>query len=320
MSMQDELKNAARAALAEAECVIGWGPGPEPVRHAPLFMRDGADVERLSVGFFSVSNPALFLPEYKGKKTALLVKGCDARSVGQLLHENLIRREDVRIIGFPCEGVVDVAKLAERLRGKCELGEISDVREEKDALLLNCPGGIVRVPKREVTANKCARCQYPNALNADVFVGEKREAPARGDDYADLLAFEARPEADRMAFWEKEMSRCIRCYACRNACPLCVCRDQCVAVSRDPHWLTQADGVRDKLFFQIIHASHLAGRCTGCGECERACPVGIPVLMLKRALSRQVENLFAYRAGIDEGRPPLLAFTLEEPKIKERDW
>ena len=102
---------------------------------------------------------------------------------------------------------------------------------------------------------------------------------------------------------------------------MCVCREHCVASSREPHWLTQSDGVRDKMFFQIIHASHLAGRCTGCGECQRACPVGIPVLLLKRSLSRQVENLFSYRAGVDvEGAPPLLTFALEEPKIKERDW
>jgi Fe-S oxidoreductase len=75
------------------------------------------------------------------------------------------------------------------------------------------------------------------------------------------------------------------------------------------------------MFFQIIHAVHLAGRCTGCGECERACPMGIPVLLLKRSLSRKVEELFAYKAGVEtEGRPPLLTFNLEEPKIKEREW
>lgn len=321
MSIQEELKNAVKAALPDVECVIGWGDGPDALRSAPLFMRDEADVADLKVGYFSVNNPALFLPEYKGKKTGVLVKGCDARSVGQLIAEGLIKREELVIIGFPCNGVIDVDKVNTLLAGKCEPGEVTAVREEGDALILDTPAGEVSLSKKDVTADKCGRCLYPNALIADTFVGSKREPAVKEDDYADLAAFEALPLEERMEFWQKEMSRCIRCYACRNACPLCVCRDHCVAATRNPHWITQADGIRDKLFFQVIHATHLAGRCTGCGECQRACPVGIPVLLLKRALNRQVENLFAYKAGVDtEGTAPLLTFTLDEPKIKERDW
>jgi len=321
MSIQEELKKAVKSSLPGVECVIGWGDGPETLRSAPLFMRNEADVEGLRTGYFSVNNPALYLPEYKGKKVAVLVKGCDARSVGQLIAEGLIKREEVVVLGFPCNGVIDVDKVQTALAGACELGEVSAAREEGNAVVLETPGGEVRLEKKDVTADKCGRCLYPNALIADTFVGDKREPFVSEDDYADLAAFEALPLEERMAFWEKEMSRCIRCYACRNACPLCVCRDHCVAMSRDPHWLSQSDGVRDKLFFQVIHASHLAGRCTGCGECQRACPVSIPVLMLKRALNRQVENLFAYKAGVDiEAKPPLLTFALEEPKIKERNW
>jgi len=321
MSIQEELKNAVKAALPGVECVIGWGDGPEALRSAPLFMRSEADVEALKAGYFSVNNPAQFLPEYEGKKVALLLKGCDALSVGQLLAEKLTKREEVVLIGFPCNGVIDVDKVQARLFGTCELGEVSAVSEEDSALVLQTPGGVVRLDKKDVTADKCGRCLYPNALIADTFVGDKRVPVASEDDFADLEALEALPLEERMAFWEKEMARCVRCYACRNACPLCVCQDHCVSRSRNPHWISQSDGVRDKLFFQIIHATHLAGRCTGCAECQRVCPAGIPVLLLKRALSRQVDKLFAYRAGVDiEAVPPLLTFALEEPKIKERDW
>ncbi|KAF4531318.1 hypothetical protein B566_EDAN019422, partial [Ephemera danica] len=181
---------------------------------------------------------------------------------------------------------------------------------------------LVRIAVAKLRLNhKCRRCKYPNAVFSDTFVGTPANPPAGEDNYADLAAFEALPLEERMAFWEKEMSRCIRCYACRNACPLCVCRDHCIATSREPQWVTQADGIKDKLFFQIIHATHLAGRCTGCGECQRACPVGIPVLLLKRSLSRSVEALFEYQAGVDpKATPPLQTFTIEEPRIKERDW
>ena len=321
MSIQDDLKKAAAAVLPDVACVIGWGKGPDVLRAAPLFMRSAEDADELEAGFFSVNNPALFLPEYKGKKVAVVVKGCDSRSVGQLLAEGLIKREEVVVIGYPCKGVLDVDKVAAALVGIVEPGEALAAAETDDEVILTFPKREVRLKKTDITADKCKRCLFPNSLIADTFVGEPRKADIDADSFEDLAAFEALSLEERKAFWDKEMSRCIRCYACRNACPLCVCRDHCVASTRSPEWVTQADGVAEKLFFQIIHATHLAGRCTGCGECQRACPENIPVLLFKRALNRRVEDLFAYRTGVDiEGKPPLLTFSLEEPTIKERDW
>jgi ferredoxin len=102
---------------------------------------------------------------------------------------------------------------------------------------------------------------------------------------------------------------------------MCVCRDVCVAESRDPHWLTQEDTVREKFFFQIIHALHLAGRCTGCGQCARACPVSIPILALRRDLGRITAELFGgYAAGMNPSAvPPLLGYEAEEKHIHERE-
>jgi ferredoxin len=320
MPIQEDLQTAIRSVLPDVSCVIGWGPGPDVLQSAPLFMRSDEDVKQFQSGFFAVNNTALFLPELKKEKVAVVVKGCDARSLGQLLAENLIARENIQVIGFPCTGVIDVSKVAAALSDK-EAGEAKAVVLEKDELVIRFDNAAIRLKKAAVTADKCARCMYPNALIADIFVGEKQEPIVSKDNYEDLAAFEELPLEERPAFWEKEMSRCIRCYACRNACPICVCRDHCIASSREPEWVSQADGPREKMFFQIIHASHLAGRCTGCGECQRACPVGIPVLLLKRSLSRRVEELFTYKAGIDiEGTPPLLTFQIEEPKIKERAW
>ena len=99
---------------------------------------------------------------------------------------------------------------------------------------------------------------------------------------------------------------------------MCVCRDNCVADSREPHWLTQEDTPTQKMFFQLIHALHLAGRCTGCGECNRACPMGIPVGALKLQMGRVVKKLFEYAPGMDvDAVPPLLGFQLEEKNIHE---
>jgi ferredoxin len=138
----------------------------------------------------------------------------------------------------------------------------------------------------------------------------------------ELMLLESMSLPERLSFWRGHMERCLRCYACRNACPMCVCRDFCVAESRDPHWLTQEDTVREKLFFQVIHAMHLAGRCTGCGQCQRACPVSIPILALRQQLGKTVGELFdGYKAGMNAAEaPPLLGYEVEEKHIHEREW
>jgi len=74
----------------------------------------------------------------------------------------------------------------------------------------------------------------------------------------------------------------------------------------------------EKLIFQVVHALHTTGRCT---ECGRACPMGIPVLKLKRHRNQIIHDLFEYRAGTDsEAVPPLLSFQAEEKNINERGW
>lgn len=321
MSTQEELKQIILKVLPEVECVIGWGPGPDPLRASPCFMRAAPDVDSFVAGPLAAANTALFLPEYKGKKVALVVKGCDSRSVVQLISENLIKRDEVIIIGFPCAGVLDENKVAARLAPYGEAGEVGQVQFGASELKVSLAGQELSLPLADVLADKCGRCKYPGAVLSDHFVGDAPTAPPHQDDFKDLAELENMPLEERFRFWEKEMSRCIRCYACRNACPLCVCRDHCVASSREPRWLSQSDGVRDKLMFQVVHAVHLAGRCTGCGECQRACPVHIPVLLLKRALGRAVGQLFGHAAGLDaNAAPPLLTFQMEENNIKEREW
>lgn len=320
MSYQEELKSAIKKVLPEVSFVIGWEES-DCLHETPFFMRSEMDVDRFVAGFFSVSNAALFLPEYKDEKIAVIVKGCDSRSIGQQLAESLVKREDIIIIGFPCEGVIDHTKLAQHLAGKAELGDALSVIEKDEKIIISFDTFEESIAKKDILAEKCRYCKYPNAVVHDIFVGEKRLPVEENDPFDDLAALEELSFEERQVFWEKEMSKCLRCYACRNACPLCACKDHCIASSRDPKWVTQADSIKDKFFFQIIHAVHLAGRCTSCGECQRACPVGIPVGILKRTLARRVHGLFGFDAGISATAiSPLQTFEVEEPRIKEREW
>lgn len=316
--MLDQLKDSIKTALPDLDMVMGWSMGYDPLHASPHYMYTATDVDDLVWGPLNVQNLATYLPSLKGKKVGIIVKGCDSRSVVELLQENLINREDVVIFGAPCSGVVDMTKI-KRAIPDSPFTRAVDIAE--DTLTITTATQTHTLDITDVLAEKCTRCRFPNAVIADHFVGEKRPPVVEQDTYSDVEQFESREFAERRDFWMHEMDRCIRCYACRNACPMCVCRDHCVAQSRNPKWLSQRDGVRDKFMFQVIHAVHLAGRCTGCGECERACPMDIPVLLLKRKLNTVVHDLFDYDAGIDEtAKPPLLAFSLEESTIKEKDW
>lgn len=318
MSILSQLKEQIIAALPRLDMVIGWEQGFDSLHHTPLFMRGPGDAERLSVGPLAVHNTATYLPGLRNKKMGVVVKGCDSRTVNQLAQEGLITRENVVVFGFPCNGVVDLAKVRRSLG---DVGRVERVECTQDRLLAVFDGRQAEAALADVLADKCLRCRHPNALTHEYFAGLPREAHAAKDHYPDVAAFEALSLEERFAGWQAEMQRCIRCYACRNACPMCVCRDHCVAQSRDPHWVTQEDEGREKWFFQIIHAMHLAGRCVECGECQRACPVGIPVLALKRKLNKEIRDLFNHEAGVDPGAvAPLLSFQVEEANINERGW
>lgn len=317
MQYLDELKDKIKEKLPDLDMVIGWEQGFDPLRTSPLFMKTEEDVDRMTWGPLCVHNLATYLPALKGKKVGIVVKGCDSRSVIELLQEKLINRDDLVVFGLPCEGVISTKKVA---RAIGTLDYIEDVQASVDSIAVTANGEKYDLSLADVGADKCGRCQYHSALLSDEFVGEPMTDQAE-DNYDDVAEFEAKSQEERMAHWMTSMERCVRCYACRNACPMCVCRDHCVAQSRDPHWMTQEDNVQQKMFFQMIHTMHLAGRCTECGECERSCPVGIPLLLLRRKMNKEINELFDYKAGTKiDATPPLMSFKVEEDNINERGW
>jgi ferredoxin len=322
MPVLEELKSQIKRRLPELDMVMGWGKGYDALHNTPIFMKTEADVDKLVFDPLCVHNLSTYLTRYgHAKKIGVVVKGCDSRSVAALVQEKLIKRENVVVFGLPCEGVLDMGRVRRALAAKnLDMGRVRSVDFKGGEVLFTVSGQEIRLPLVEVQADKCGRCQFHNAVISDEFAGEKIEAKVK-DNYEDLAAFEKMTLEERMEFWREQMERCVRCYACRNACPMCVCRDYCIGQSREPNWVSQRDGLEEKFFFQMIHAMHLAGRCTECGECERACPVDIPLLILKRKLGKEILDLFHYRTGLDaEIKPPLLAFKVEEDNINERGW
>ena len=135
------------------------------------------------------------------------------------------------------------------------------------------------------------------------------------DKYKSFLAElnKLSPE-EKFAYWQKELSKCIKCYACRQACPMCYCI-RCTVEVNQPQWIPVQANTHGNIEWHILRAMHLAGRCISCGECGRACPVGIPCHLLTMHLNDQVYNYFKVYAGTSDKMSSVLS--TYEPNDKE---
>ena len=199
----------------------------------------------------------------------MVCKGCDVATVFELIREKQFKRENVTIIGVACEGVYD--KRTNKLLEKCE------------------------------------NCQVKQPKGADFTVGNAKNSE-KPKNYIDVVDFEKKSSKEKVEFWNRQFEKCIRCYACRNVCPVCYCPD-CFALRSMPEYLSKhVDAGKNKLF-HMIRMQHVFGRCTDCKACDTACPVNIPLSLLTKKLAKDAKELFNYESGADtDARPPLSTY------------
>lgn len=291
----------------EVDLVIGYKKGSLPYISQPLVITDPGEVNQLIFDRFSRINLAGYLLGFKGKRVAIVAKGCDARSINMLVVEKQIDRKSVYIIGVPCPYMLDKKRLFEILPFP------DSISFENDSIYLTGNGKRFEFKLDELIDKTCKRCDHRNPVIYDTFVGEPVEEKAK--EYKNLLGeFLELTNERRWEIFRHELKKCIRCYACRQVCPTCYC-EECFVDSNKPKWLDKGLQESDILFWHIGRIYHQAGRCVDCGSCSYVCPVGIEFSPYLLYIEHIVKENFNYIPGvkIDEP-PPLQTFKKDDPQ------
>jgi len=295
--------------------VLGWKKGEFDYDVTPALFMDAESLHKDFVwGDFAGANLSKYLVS-KTKETEgrilVFLKPCDTYSLNQLLTEHRFDRERVYAVGVPCEGMADIGRI-KKLAGdgivRIEEGEVLCVT----TLYSDDP---VKVPLSDVLLEKCSSCKSKKHMAYDELLGEEGQI-IDSHRFDEVERLERMTPDERFAFWQGELSRCIRCNACRDACPACTCE---VCVFNNPKSGVEtkaADNSFEEKMFHIIRAFHVAGRCTDCGECSRVCPQNIPLHLLNRKLIKDMNESYGeYQAGEQVGkRSPLTDYTLDDPE------
>jgi len=286
-AITEAIRSEARRILNEGTvaAVIGYAAGRRKGAVQPIVITAADNADKLLFSAACVNNLAVYLTKAKKDvpktgKIAVVLKGCDLKALVGLMGESQLKREDLYLIGIPCTGVL----------------------------------GSVMQPAQELTtaslAAKCTECSDRLPPGCDfVPTIELPVQPQLEQRYsAEIARLEAMTPSERWEYWKEQFSKCIKCYACRQVCPFCFC-EQCLCDRNRPQMVEQSPRPSGNTAWHIMRAMHLAGRCAGCAECERACPMDIPLNLLNRKMARELKELFNSEAGFEvRDKGPLNSF------------
>ena len=309
-----ELIIRAKELLASGEVarVLGWRKGEHVYDPEPAFFDSADKLENFVYNGFCGANLSKYMIEASKMegKTLVFLKPCDTYSFNQLLAEHRVDREKAYIIGVGCKGKLKIENIAAEGVLDIEGADYPDCREELTVKTLYGDG---KVAYKDAMLERCHVCKGKDHMVYDEIIGESADT-LDADRFAAVERIEKLSPEEKFDYFREELSKCIRCNACRNVCPACSCR-KCVFDSTkfDSAQKANATSFEEKMF-HIIRAFHVAGRCTDCGECSRVCPQGIPLHLFNRKFIKDINELYGpYQAGVDvDAKGPLTSFTQDD--------
>lgn len=280
--------------------VLGWKKGETCFDVSPAVFYSVEDLKNFVYNGFCGANLSKYLvseSKIEGKVLVFL-KPCDTYSFNQLIKEHRINKDNVYVVGIECQGKFDIEKFH-----KQGVEFVDSIEETTKAVKVN---GEKEIERNEVKLEKCLVCNKKHVAYDELIVINEKE-PANVDRFDMVKKLESMTSDERFAFWKEQLSKCIRCNACRNVCPACTCI-KCVFDNQDSGVESKANANSfEEKMFHIIRAFHVAGRCTDCGECSRVCPEHIPLHLLNRKFISDIDKFYGeYQAGEDTtSRGPL---------------
>ncbi len=311
-NLSQQIQEAAKKLLEEnkVDLIIGFEQGSLALRATPCFIRSAEDTSRLVWHSGCGNNLAAYVPDYSQDRIGIIVKGCDSRSVVGLIKEQQIERDRIVIIGVPCPGMIAPGLVEEKLAGR----EALSANEGAEQITFTGNGFEEKISRSELLDESCRFCKHKNPAVSDILIGEALAEDTDGDEFSIIKDFEAKSAEERWEYFRQQSAKCIRCYACRNACPLCYCKECCVDSSQ-PQWFGKSTDMTDTQVFHIMRTFHTAGRCVDCGACMRACPMDVDLRFLNKKIDKDVRELFSFEAGMSlDDAPPLNTFKSDDPE------
>ncbi len=295
--------------------VLGWKKGDLAYNPEPAYFENEQQLSEFIYDGFCGANLSKYMIEASKQegKTLVFLKPCDTYSFNQLIKEHRVNREKTYIIGVGCQGKLDIEKI--RKQGIKGINAVQGVGgfDRQQTITFDTLYGEKTCSYESSMLERCLVCKGKEHKIFDETIGLSIDTDI--NERFDVVAkIEAMPQQERFLYFKSELSKCIRCNACRNVCPACNCV-KCVFDSNkfDSEQKANVDSFEEKMF-HIIRAHHVAGRCTDCGECARVCPEGIPLELFNRKFIKDINGLYGeFQAGNDtEEKGPLVSFEFDD--------